>query len=387
MADSVKFSDFVNFQLKCFKIIGLFPYEVDKNQSTKEKFLKTVYRYFVVISLTFFLCTLLISIWQSRKNLAESTEHLSTFGYAFMGIARIISINFRKKEFQRLMETLSDIFPGTKKDQIAFEVSGYYKRFNRMRIALTGFIMTGGIIFLVGPFEKLVSTGNWINKLPFPNWYPFDQYNLKIYNFVLLSQMYHITCINVTVFNPDIMLYACSTLISMEFDILCKRLRGLEKCQSDEVVKELNILTERHDTLLKISEDLQRVFSVSIFVNFSESSLLICLYGYLLSLATNLTDFIHHANLLLVTLVQVFMMCFYGTKLTTASAQVEQATYDSGWHCRQFKGGKILSKSLMMVIQRAQKPTHFTIFGFSHVSLEVYATVCSCIHSFKHVLY
>lgn len=361
----VNFSAFVSFQLKVLKVIGLALYETNNQQSWRIKLLRKVYRYFVIISLAYFLCTLMFSMIQSFGNLALFTELLSTFGYGVMAIVRIVSINLGQEKFNHLMGKLMELFPKTKKDQNFFETHLYYSRFNRMRKIVSGFIMSGGIIFLVGPFIKFVTTGNWINKLPFPNWYPFDQYDPKYYNFVLLWQMHHIMCVNASIVGPDLILYAFCTLISMEFDNLCRRTRELKTTPPKDVGKELNELIERHKTLIQLSEDLCEIFSAPIFFNFFESSVLICMYGYQLIIAETLTEIMQYSNLVIVTLIQVFMICYYGNILTVASEAFAQSVYDSGWNCRRFQKS---NNNLVLILRRSQKPIVLTAFVCGSIS-------------------
>lgn len=280
MVALVRFSDFVSFQLKAFKLIGLVSQDSDLNEPLRLRLIQKVYHYFVILSLMYFLCTLMLSMWENIDNLAMFTELLSTFGYAVLAIVRMVSINLRRNEFGNLMNTLNKLFPKTNEDQEASETRKCYDRFNVMRRIISGFIMSGGLIFLVGPFTKFISTGNWINRLPFPIWFPFDPYNPSIYNFVLLWQLHDIICINASLVGPDMMLYAFCTLISMEFDNLCKRIRELENASSNDVSQKINEMIVRHQLLIRLSENLEKIFSVVIFFNFFEASLLICMYGY-----------------------------------------------------------------------------------------------------------
>lgn len=365
--------------------MGLVSHENNNNQSWRLKMLQKAYSYFVYISLTYFMCTVMVSMIQNVSNLGLFTELLSTFGYGFLAIIRMVSINSARKEFGDLMETLEELFPKTRVDQRAFETRTYYMNFRLMRRLVSGFIMSGGIIFLVGPLSKLILTGTWINKLPFPNWYPFDPYDPRIYNFVLLSQMHHIVCINASLVGPDMMLYAFCTLISMEFDILCNCIKGLEDEKSPQNANQiLKSFIERHKTLIRLSENLEKIFSVLIFFNFFEGSLFICMYGYQITISTTLTDFVQYTNLLLVTLVQVFMICYYGNKLTIASEKVAQAAFESGWQHRTYDQE---NKNLIMILLRSQKPIVLTAYKFAVVFLQVYSTVSAVsILKFEYLL-
>jgi hypothetical protein len=69
---------------------------------------------------------------------------------------------------------------------------------------------------------------------------------------------------------------------------------------------------------------------------------------------------------------QIFLLCFFGNKLTTASENVAKAVYDSDWHEYQNKSVK---KGFLLMMQRSQKPAYLTAFKFVKVSREAFTTV------------
>lgn len=81
---------------------------------------------------------------------------------------------------------------------------------------------------------------------------------------------------------------------------------------------------------------------------------------------------VKYFGMLFYALLQIFMLCYYGSKLTTASENVAGAVYDSGWNNRVNQKRNI---PLMLLLQRSQKPTIITAYKFAVVSLKAFGTV------------
>jgi hypothetical protein len=70
--------------------------------------------------------------------------------------------------------------------------------------------------------------------------------------------------------------------------------------------------------------------------------------------------------------VQIFLLCFYGTKLANVGMKVAEAAYDSGWH--EMKEKKVRT-AVELIILRSQKPSFLTAGKFVKISLENFQTV------------
>lgn len=226
--------------------------------------------------------------------------------------------------------------------------------------------------FGLAPVVRFLVTQDWYEKLPFNGWYPFDEYDPKYYNFVFVWHLFSIIITIASLLGPDLILYAFITLISLQFDILCDRLEKLKDFPSEEVYEQLSELVKLHETLIRLSTSLQRIYSISILFNFTGSSILICLVGYQVSMGIELENLVKFMILLTASLVQVLMLCYFGNKLSEASKKVADAAFCSGWHETE---NRKLRNAMLLLIQRSQKPNVMTAYKFSVVSLEAFTTV------------
>ena len=365
----IEFSNFVDFPLKCFKVFGLNPNEADFRDSRKERLQK--YYYYLVITILIMLnLETCVFIQKNITQLNLLTETLPAVGYTTLALVKSLTFSMKKKEFNDIMDTLRKLFPKSREEQKVFRVKNYLKDYKFIERTFFLLVCSAGINFTVAPVIKFLLTRVWIDKLPFNNWYPFDEYNPRFYNFVFFWQFYTTIITIAPLAGLDLIFYSFITQISMHFDILCQKLDDLksERTNLVDMVK----LIKLHEILIKLSNNLEEIYSISILVNFTASSILICLVGFQLTIEINFENLTKSGIFLAASLLQVLMICYYGDKLTNAGANVANAVYKSGWEERNQKGSR---NTLLLMIHKSQKPIVITAYKFSVVSLQVFTSV------------
>lgn len=370
MDSIIEFSEFVAFPLQCFRAYGLTPHET--SDGGKWKKLRQAYLFFALANMSVSIALMVIYVCKNISNLVLVAQNAPPYGYTALAVLKSIAIYLHKNEFSDLLETLRDLFPKTKDDQKAFKVRSYlngYKRMERVFASLLSVVFIG---FIIVPIVKLILTRGRDNKLPIETWYPFDEYDPRFYSLVVIWLSVLSVIGNAALIAPDLILYAFIILICMQFNILGERIRELKIVPKADVRKKLVELVEMHKTLIRLSKRVEDIYSIPIFFNFFGSSILICFVGYQMSVGVDLESILKASNLLSTALIQILMLCYYGSKLTTASEVVCEAVYDSGWNTRIKKK---LDIDLMIMLHRSQTPTAITAYKFSTVSLNVYTTV------------
>lgn len=361
----MELSDFVGFPIKCFKFFGVNLLNPTGDATWKAKLLE-IYRCFTIVNF----CLILLSLFTFViKHITDSASVAQpAIGYFFLAIVKSMTFKHYRKEVSETVEILDELFPRTTGSQKVLNVAKYLKSYKVLERALSLMIYSVGSLFFAVPVFKFILTGIWINKLPYLNWFPFDEYDPKFYNFVFLWEAFNSFSTIASVLAPDLTLYAFITLISMHFDSLCQSLRDLKNVPEAQVKKQFIELIELHQTLMKLSGNLEKIFSISIFFNFLGSSIFICLACFQAFIGTNSNIKADSLLLLVSSLTQILLLCFFGTKLSTASGNVADAAYDSGW--------SVESKFfLLMIIRRSQKPAVITAYKFSPVSLNAFMNV------------
>lgn len=337
-----------------------------------------IYHFVVIADLALAIFLMAVYIARNYNDLALITESLPFSCYRILAIIKSISIFRGKKEFKDLMETLRDLFPKTKKLQKSANVEKIFKNYKRMERIFAVLVSGVVVVFALVPITKFILVGVWYERLPYKNWFPFDEYDPRYYNYVFIWEMFTSVISIASLMGPDLILYAFCTLISMHFDILSLQLRQLKQISSSDVHKKFAVLAELHKTLIRLSDNLETIYAGSIFFNFLGGSVILCLLGFQIFVEISYENLVKFSVFLAASSVQILMLCYYGNKLATASETVTEAVYDSGWNSND---SKVYKSYLLMMLQRSQKPSVLSAFKFSVVSLKSFTTVS--IHKLK----
>jgi odorant receptor len=367
MAAIQNFSDFTKVPLKFFAMLGSKLCD-DGPETRMKRYLKNYFyvSHFSVVVATVFM---IVYIKESIDTIPKMAEYLPPFCYTVLSVSKSFSIYATQQTFNDVMETLDELFPKTKEDQATFEVAKYSKGYKRIEKVFVGLVASAAFSLFATNFLKLAFLGGWYDKLPFDNWYPFDEYNPIYFNFVFIWQNTNVVVTVCGLLGSDLIFYSFMTLLSMQFDILAMKFQQLS---TKDDLKKFVELMEIHENLLELVKKLERIFAPSILLNFLASSVLICLVGYRVSIDFNLEVFMKSSLMLTVALLQIFSLCHYGNKLTTAAENVSMAAYNSDWVNDDNRKMKTI---LVMVMQRSQKKTALTAFKFKVLNLEAFTVV------------
>jgi len=370
MAELVSISDFIGFPLKCFKAVA-YPF-FEENFLRPSNWIERIrnlllYFYYAFVALTFLSLQVQMLVLMSKSgDLAIFTTQVPLFISIAVFYIKLIFISWKKPQMKDLLATLTKLFPATKEEQEAYDVKNYlpgYKRFERIfAFALN----LDGILFNLAPIIDYFKTGLWYRKLPFENWFPFDEFDPRYYHFVYAWFIFATATLNLSCLAADCLLLSFITLIAMEFDILGKKLRNIAKN------KNVSELVERHKTLMRLSDDLEEIYSFSILVNFTGSSIFLCLVAFELSIGVDPEILSKLMSFLVSSIIQMWLLCFYGQKLIDASEKVADEAYNSDWYETDNKDVK---RAVQLIILQSRRPACLTALKFSKVSLEAFSTV------------
>ncbi|XP_063977282.1 odorant receptor Or1-like isoform X2 [Diachasmimorpha longicaudata] len=173
---------------------------------------------------------------------------------------------------------------------------------------------------------------------------------------------------------PGIMIQGCA-----QFAILNHRLQMLPKLvdrvrdklvfdsPQDEVsrrtrvmrfeVKKLAECVRHHLEIFQLTDENNKIFGIMIFLQYSLSSVVICLSVLKLSQVNTFHPALISVILYLICMIsQVFMPCYSGHQITLQSTKVSDAIFSMDWLDLEIA----TKKSLILIMQRSQKPLQFT---------------------------
>ncbi|XP_001662355.3 odorant receptor 85c [Aedes aegypti] len=382
MNDLVKFESFIRVPEIFFDMIGITRY--GEARDTWKARLKQAFFWSSYANTIF--CLIIEHIYFIKAagnftNFLELTALAPCIGFTALSIVKIMTIKLNEAKLNGILDRLSDLFPRSHLDQDRYRTYNYnlesqmvMKSFSILYMIL---IWIFNLLPLVSMLVNYISTGILEKELPYFMWYWYDWHKAGYYEITFFHQNWG--AFDSAVFNlsTDLLFCAIILLICLQFDILAYRLRH---AKGD--YKELEQCVKLHQSVVELSNQLEGIFSPSILVNFVGSSVIICLVGFQATSNISAFDLFKFILFLISSLVQVFLLCYYGNKLIEASSQIGYCAFEGTWYMADLR----YQKSLLFVMTRAGQWQKLTAMKFSVVSLASYSAILSTSFSYFTLL-
>ncbi|XP_016904178.2 uncharacterized protein LOC107992669 [Apis cerana] len=257
------------------------------------------------------------------------------------------------------------------------------------------------ISYLMTPFAIRSGNNESERMLPFNMWLDMPLSRTPYYEITFLVQAMCLYYIGISNFCFDAVFCIMATHLAGQFRIL--RYRFMKLCDMDnEIHKKNSILEERmhkfhekfkeyvrrHQALIDYHQKLENVYTTIMLGQVLLFSIIICLFGYQVLLATaSLARRSIFIFLLMGAMFLLFMFTFSCNGVMEQSDNVAVGTYSALWTIMPMeKFGKMLRKDLIMVIMRSRRVCCLTANGFFPISLETYTKILSTAVSYFTLL-
>uniref|UniRef100_A0A1V1WCD1 Odorant receptor n=1 Tax=Mythimna separata TaxID=271217 RepID=A0A1V1WCD1_MYTSE len=356
---------------------------------------------------------------QTFRDSIKLFRMMPCFGCVVLSIFKSINMVLHRPVFENLANELRDMWPegevteeehqiikGALK-QLNFIVKGYYWCNNALLIS-----------FLSPPYFITIARYCGYDSpmsLHFLYWLPFDPYQPIYYEITLVVQTWHALMVIWCIMAWDMLFCLFLCHITTQFDLLARRVRRLFYVATDHqlvtsypmaAVSEEMLRTEgervrsvgdnywearhqkqimeivlRHHALIRLTGDVEKMFSLALLINFMNSSIIICFCGFCCVLIEKWNE-VAYKSFLVTALTQTWLLCWYGQKLIDSSKRLADALYDCGW----YNGSKRAKSAILIMLHRAQKGIYVTTHGFSIISLASYSTIIKTAWSYFTLL-
>ncbi|XP_058448847.1 odorant receptor 85b-like [Malaya genurostris] len=382
MNDLVTFESFIAVPGIFYRMIGIKRY--GEQQNTTKAHLLFLLFWSSLGNLIF--CLILEQIYFIKAagnfaNFLELTALAPCMGFTGLSIVKIMTIKWNEAKLNRILDKLNELFPKTVHEQERYRTYQYnlesqvvMKSFSILYMIL---IWIFNLLPLLSMLVKYLSDGVLEKELPYFMVYWYDRNKPGYYEITFLHQNWG--GFDAAAFNlcTDLMFCAIILLICLQFDILAHRLR-----HSKNDYQELVSCVQLHQTVVDLSNQLESIFSPSILVNFVGSSVILCLVGFQTTSNISAFDLFKFSLFLVSSLVQIFLLCYYGNKLIESSSLISYSAFEADWYLADTR----YQKSLLFVMTRAGKWQKLTAMKFSVVSLASYSTILSTSFSYFTLL-
>ncbi|XP_034825574.1 putative odorant receptor 92a isoform X1 [Maniola hyperantus] len=226
--------------------------------------------------------------------------------------------------------------------------------------------------------------------LPFFVLYPFDTTDIRFWPIAYIQEMWGALLACLILLAPSYLLYACSTFIIFQFHLLKKDLRNiipyediLDKYVLNEDLKtDFKKIINRHRKLIECVDLLKEAYSESNLLNVVMSSILICFTGFNVMAIEDLAMAVPFLPFLLMDMLQIFFICYYGDMIMRYSSSISDAIYECQW----YRAEAAIVKDLLFLSLRSQKPCKLTALHFSDINFKTFTKILSTSWSYFALL-
>ncbi|KAF9824214.1 hypothetical protein SFRURICE_019894, partial [Spodoptera frugiperda] len=219
-----------------------------------------------------------------------------------------------------MKDLLSGLTPSNEEDNIFMKtlIDKHVLMLKNISKRIVTVVSVGLLMFALGPVFVILphyfKTNEVKLEMPFIAYYPFNEFDARIYPFMYIHQLWTATFAVIMVYGPDYFFFTCCTFIHIQFTILSYDMERLE---------------------------VDNVLMMGSFMAF-----------------------------LMFGLMEIFFYCYYGDIIMRSSMKVGDAIYNSSWYMT----GAADRKLFLIVLTRSQKPCELSAYGFSKINLYAFTS-------------
>ncbi|XP_057325765.1 odorant receptor 33a-like [Microplitis mediator] len=233
--------------------------------------------------------------------------------------------------------------------------------------------------------------------LPYNGWFPYNYTcTPKSYWMTAGFQFYAVFSLGfidllLDLLLPCIMCYICGHIhiLRYRFQIMTEKLLIMSessKSQKEIINAERKMMpewVEYHIDILCLVKFANEIFSSVIFIQFTSSSLLLCIIAYLLAHTEPTTiNFAGNLGFFFSMVIQILLPCYCADKLTFEFLNISTGIYDTNWHHLSNN----IRRSVVVIIQKTHRPVMITSGYFVILSLESFIKVVKLAYTIYNVL-
>lgn len=220
-------------------------------------------------------------------------------------------------------------------------------------------------------------------EIPHKIYYPFKtDLASSLSGFVVAAIYQNLVCLypSTFLFFIDTMPVIFMTIASGLLDELAKRFEtvGSNECSYKETLQCIKI----HEKVVKLVHEIENEFGLIFFIQFLVSTVAIGFSVFVLSTASDISNFVFFFVYTLPILFDIYLPCYYGHELMVSSENLINATKNSNW----IKADKKTKQALMIFLEEAKKPIKIAYRRLREVNLVSFADIIQSAYSLYALL-
>ncbi|EDV92942.1 GH19037 [Drosophila grimshawi] len=373
--DSYSYEDFLWLPKFSYYICG---YEILEAKMTRRRILMQLFHWTCVVSHVCCVVTMLKRLieWDNIGNdFLLIARYTMQFTYVINSNIKYVVV-LQKQAIRRLNGKLAALYPESKQARIDYSVNDHYWP-RPLRVFVAVYCISS--VLVIGQ-PVLMSVFIYIrtNHYPYLHFYPHytldpQQDPLWKYFAINIVEWLHSDLMIVSNLSTDLWLVHFEMQICMHLDYIARSLENYQPHWTRDSIdlKFISQLVDRHDQLLNLQEDINRIFGGSLLLNLLTTAMLFCNMAVCAQIQGLSLDGITLAGFMITTSSQLYLVCCYGEMVQLFSSNISHAAYNNNWS----DATSAYKKSLVNIILRAQRPAELSAMGYMRISLNTFKEV------------
>ncbi|XP_070506777.1 odorant receptor 94b-like [Chironomus tepperi] len=227
-------------------------------------------------------------------------------------------------------------------------------------------------------------------RLAYPMWFPYNLDNRFLFYMSVFYQWIGTICYSAANVMMDMIPVLFMSYFIAMFEHIGDRLELITKQDegSEERIdnkKELLICIKYQQTVIKLVRKIEKMFSFIIFVQGLFSSIILCMISFALTmvhLPEDASIFMKLTTYMASMTSQIFIPCFYGTKLRLTYDRIAVTLF----HCDWMYEDREFRKIVEFVMENSKTPMRIVAIGFVKIDLTNFGSICNSAYSLFSVL-
>lgn len=353
-----------------FRLIAFDTREYKNQESTKLKkcvlIKNIIYLLLIANNCIFYLFTF-VKLTRDLSDMKMLIVAINSIGSGTIAIIRNFKMFFNKSEIAELLKLL-DKTTYTRSQEEKFKIVKYLNVFRRIvRYYSVNMITSTGLLFLTPAITLIIS-----REKTFPLISPFsnDMDVGVMYPIALFYSFWTFATLLFGLYPAELIFAGALATLSVEFEILKDMLEDLPLKSDSEQIQLMKSFVDRHNELSASVATVEKIFSFPLFAFIVSSSFFICLCAFEATVM-DFTDSIGMFYYCITSLLQVFIHCLCGQMLKNSCEHLTREVYNCKWEDVE---NIQVRMSLILMIERSQRPTMITIMKFADISMQRFTT-------------
>ncbi|XP_047528194.1 odorant receptor 43a-like [Vanessa atalanta] len=376
----VKQTDCFIRNMKYWKFLGIYPLEI------KWKFYNWYSKIFVFAFIILYDGLSTLNFYFLERNLDHFIEEMIFYFTELAVMSKVLTFMIMREKIEEILKTLdSETFQSINETETVF-----------IKNAMKFNVKYWKIVALVSYFSNFVHVSSPFIAhlfLPVPLVLPVSSYSFLSENFTetFIYPVYFYQSIGIHMnmlynVNIDTFFLGLMILVIAQLEILEQKLMTVTNKHDSNYSISLNTHLNKSiihfDEVAKFCDLIENVFSITLFVQFSMASCIICVCLFRFTLPSPFQYYMFLATYMFVMMIQIMVPCWFGTRIITKSRLLSEAIYICDWtpRCRRFKS------SIRVFVERANRPLSITGWKMFPLSLSTFTSIMNSAYSFFTLL-